>query len=91
MGKTTFRRSNRNKPAPKMYRRFENAMLTAIIPATVLVLQGWGFQNDLIGTRAILIIGTALVAVIKGVGMMLSNGQDYVDVTPTEEKEDDNG
>jgi len=64
------------RPAPKWWRNFERGMLLVMIPATVLVLQSWKFDNELKATRLILIINVLLTAVIKFVGMMLVDTED---------------
>lgn len=65
------------KPAPLWWRRLERSLLIVFIPAAVIVVQSWGFDDDLKTARALLIINVVLTAVIKGVGMMLSNGEIY--------------
>lgn len=80
MAQTTFSPANIRKPAPKRWRKFEDGMLTLLIPAAVAIVQGYEFSNELLATRTILWINIGLVAVIKFVGMMLANGEDYAPV-----------
>lgn len=78
------------EPAPKWWRRLERAMLMAFIPATVTMIMSWKFEDELKATRLTLIISVGLVALIKGVGMMLSDGDDYVStVVNTDESKGD--
>lgn len=73
-----------NQPAPLWYRRFSNAMVALVIPAATALIDGWGL-TDLWETRALkLLIFTA--AVIKGVGVLLGNGQYYADRTSEQER-----
>lgn len=71
--------ANSRRPAPKFYRKFENMMIIVLIPAIVFVINDWGFANELKAKRILLIVGTLLPAVIKGVGMIMANGDDYVE------------
>lgn len=68
---------NINKPAPRLYRKFENALLILIIPAIVMVLTNWGFKDEVLLNRLILIVNVLLVAIIKGIGMIIANGEVY--------------
>jgi len=52
-------------------------MLTLLIPAAVAIVQGYEFSNELLDTRTILWINVGMVAVIKFIGMMLANGEEY--------------
>jgi hypothetical protein len=62
-------------------------MLLVMIPATVLVLQSWKFDNELKATRIILVVNVLLTAVIKFIGMMLVDTEDnYVsNLTPSDQ------
>ena len=66
-----------HKPAPKGWRRFENAMLLAIIPAATTMVQSWGFKDETMALRLNLLIAVGLSAIIKGIGMIVSNGETY--------------
>ena len=65
-----------SRPAPKWWRNFERGMLLVMIPATVLVLQSWKFNDELQATRIILIVNVAMTALIKFIGMMLVDTDD---------------
>ncbi len=74
----TFNKGNVGKPAPKWWRKLENGMLMILIPSVVAVLMGWGFKDEAFANKLILLINTGVVALIKFVGVMLANGDDYV-------------
>lgn len=64
-----------SKPAPLNYRRFMNAYIIVIMPALTAFIATWGFAAE---TQAKL--GTLMVlsgAFVKGMGMLLGNGQIY--------------
>lgn len=81
---TTFSSSNSGKPAPKWWRKLENGLLMVLIPATVAILMGWGFKDEAHVNKLILMINTGFVAVIKFVGMMLANGEEYIQTNKDE-------
>lgn len=81
MAKITISRSNVNYTAPKKWRKIENALLIAILPAIVLVLTNWGFSDEKQLNRILLIVSTLLPALIKGIGLILADDE--------EEKKDD--
>ena len=85
MEKVTFKKSNVNRPAPHWWRKLENGLLMILIPAVVAMLMGWGFDDESKANRVILLINTGLVALIKFVGVMLANGEEYV----TKKEEED--
>lgn len=62
-----------DRPAPLFYRRFTNAMIIFIIPAAVLLVQGWGGLSDRALNRWMLILAF-IPPLIKGVGVMIGNG-----------------
>lgn len=66
------------KPAPKTWRKFENAMLIMLIPAGIAILQGWGFKDVALANKLMLLISTGLTAIIKAVGYFIANGEEYV-------------
>lgn len=77
-----------SRPAPRWWRNFERGMLLVMIPASVLVLQSWKFDDELHATRIILIVNVALTALIKFVGMMLVDTEDnYVSNLPSSEQQ----
>lgn len=73
MAKISVNQNNINNPAPKLWRKIENILLILIIPSVVLVLTNWGFKNEILLNRLLLIINILLVAVIKGIGMFLAD------------------
>lgn len=88
MSNITFSRKNKNKPAPEFWRKLENVLLMLIIPSVVTVLMGWGFQDEAMLNKIVLLVNTLLVALIKAIGVFLANGQIY---TKEMLKEDDGG
>ena len=72
-------------PAPKSYRKFENAYAVLIAPALVGAIQGWGL-SDSVANKAMIIL-TLSVAVVKGIGMMSRNGEVYATSSTTETTE----
>lgn len=77
MEKISINLSNMSKPAPKGYRKFENAYTLILAPALIAVIQSWGL-SDLQANRAMIIL-TFSVAVVKFLGMILANGQQYTE------------
>jgi hypothetical protein len=86
MARVTVSRKNMYRPAPKSWRKFEDGMLMILIPASVAVIMGWGFSDEAYVNKLTLLINTGLVALIKFVGKMLANGEEYAPV-----KKDDGG
>lgn len=84
MANTSFKASNFSKPAPRWWRKLEDGLLMILIPAIVAMLMGWGFKDEAFANKIILLINTGVVAVIKFIGKMLANGEDYM---PTEKTE----
>lgn len=86
MAATTFKKDNASRPAPKWWRKLEDGLLMILIPATVAVLLGWGFKDEALLTKITLLINVGLVALIKFIGKMLANGEDYISTKnkPTE-------
>lgn len=82
---TTFTAKNRHKPAPKQWRKFENGMLMILIPAATLMIQGWGFKDQALATKLNLFVSTGLVALIKFIGVMIANGEDYAPSAPKQD------
>lgn len=89
MGQTTIKVSNVNKPAPRWWRKLDDAVLFIIIPITTLVLQGWGFKPEQQKNvdRANLIVAVALPIFMKGMGKILANGEEYAKTLVSDEKE----
>lgn len=78
MANVTVSTSNANRPAPKWWRKLENGLLMVLIPAIVAILMGWGFADEAFANKLILLINTGIVALVKFIGMMLANGDDYL-------------
>lgn len=64
-----------SKPAPLGYRKFANAYTIMFTPAFAGFIAGWGF-SDGIQKKALVILAFS-VALVKGLGMVLGNGQIY--------------
>lgn len=64
-----------DRPAPLWYRRFSNAMIFAIIPAASSFVEDWGLGD--VTEKRLLHGFIFLAALIKGIGLMLGNGQNY--------------
>ena len=64
-------------PAPKGYRKFENGFFMFLAPTITAVIQGWGFEDQLMTIRANLIAVVTLGALIKFVGYLIANGEVY--------------
>lgn len=73
----TFSSKNFSKPAPKWWRKLEDGLLMILIPAVVAVVMGWGFSDEGFVNKLTLLINTGLVALIKFIGKMLANGEEY--------------
>lgn len=78
MAQITFNKSNIHKPAPKGYRRFENAYIMVLAPAIIGLIQSWGL-TDQVANRATLIV-TFSMGLCKFIGFMIANGEDYAPV-----------
>ena len=72
----TASRKNTRRPAPSLYRKFENAYFIALAPAIGGLILGWGF-TDIVANRLTLLV-VVFSALVKGMGMVLANGEDYV-------------
>lgn len=64
-----------DKPAPLWYRRLSNAMIIFVIPGAVGLLQGWGLSDKVLNHWMLVL--AFLPAAIKGLGVILGNGQIY--------------
>lgn len=62
-------------PAPRGWRKFENAYIVAFAPALMGAVQSWGLSDKMANRLMILI--TLSAAMIKGIGMIISNGEVY--------------
>lgn len=73
------------RPAPRGYRKFENAMIIMFIPTATAMVQGWGFDNELMATRLNLLIAVGIAGIVKGIGMLIANGEVYQQQTDDNE------
>jgi hypothetical protein len=65
-----------NSPAPLGFRRFTNATILCFIPMVTGIIQGIPLGD---GSRNYWMIGlTAIPVLLKGIGMVLGNGQEFV-------------
>lgn len=90
MGKISVSTKNGNKPAPKGYRKFEDAMLIIFIPTCTAMIQGWGFEDELFVTRLNLLVAVGLVGMIKFLGRILANGEMYAPVDDEQNQDQEN-
>ena len=84
MPETKIGLSQVEKPAPLWYRRISNALIMFIVPGAIGLVTGWGLP-DKVANRWLMVLGF-LPALIKGIGMLLGNGQIY---TPSNQQIDD--
>lgn len=64
------------RPAPKWWRNLERGLLLMLIPAATVIIQSWGFKDEMLALKINLIVNTGLTAVIKFIGMMLVDTED---------------
>ncbi len=83
MPETKFGLSQVEKPAPLWYRRLTNATIVAFIPMYVGIVQVVPISD--VKRNILMVIATSVPFLLKGVGMLLGNGQVYV---PSNEKID---
>ncbi len=72
-----------DKPAPLLYRRITNALIIFIITAAAALVSGWGLSEKL-QNRWLLVLAF-LPAVIKGVGVIIGNGEYIKTYAPDKE------
>lgn len=75
MPETKVGLSQLDKPAPLWYRRLTNAMITCFLPGYVTVVQVVPMSD--VARNIWMCIGAAIPFLLKGVGMLLGNGQVY--------------
>jgi hypothetical protein len=63
--------NNVNSPAPKKWRRFENAYFAALAPVIAATISGWGLA-DAVANKALLVL-SFVGGLIKFVGMFLAD------------------
>lgn len=77
--------NNMDTPPPKVWRRFTNAMIMFFLPMVTGIVQGVPMPDT---TRNVWMIGIVAVPfLLKGIGMILGNGEVYADISqvkPTE-------
>lgn len=75
----TISMSNMDRPAPKVYRRLVNATVMFFLPMITGIIQGVPMKHDI---RNIWMIGIVAVPfLLKGIGMILGNGEVYADIS----------
>lgn len=72
-----------SKPAPLGYRKFMNAYIIVVMPALTSFIAAWGFSTAIQAKLGILLVLTG--AFVKGMGMVLGNGQVYTPSNQTVE------
>ena len=77
MGNVTI---DTTKPAPKGWRKFENAFIIFISPAISGLIMGWGL-SDGTANKLMLLLGF-VVSLVKATGYFLANGEEYKPVEP---------
>lgn len=76
---------NVDHPAPKWYRRFANAYIIFFTPALTGLAQGLRMSDE---TRNVwMLILVAMPFFLKGIGMMLGNGEVYADISQVKKTE----
>lgn len=78
MAQITASLNNRHKPAPRGWRKFENAYFMALAPALLGAIQSWGLSDDKANKGMIIL--TLFGAAIKFTGFIIANGEDYAPV-----------
>lgn len=75
MANITISKDSIHKPAPRGWRKFENAYFMALAPALLGAIQSWGLSDDKANKGMIIL--TLFGAAIKFVGFIISNGEEY--------------
>lgn len=83
MAETKFGLNQVEKPAPLWYRRLTNATILSFIPAYVGIVQAVPMSDS--KRNILMCVAAAVPFVLKGVGMLMGNGQVY---QPSNEKTD---
>lgn len=76
---------NFDKPAPRAYRRFVNATILFFVPMLTGMVQGATMSNEWRNNLMVAIV--AIPFLLKGIGMMLGNGEVYADVSQIKQSE----
>lgn len=85
MADTKFGLDQMDKPAPLWYRRFSNGMIMFIIPGGVGVVQG--LTMSAASRNVLMLVLAFLPALLKGIGVMMGNGQYYTPSNETIDKD----
>jgi hypothetical protein len=83
MAETKFGLSQVEKPAPLWYRRLTNATILSFIPAYVGIVQAVPMADS--KRNILMCVAAAVPFVLKGIGMLMGNGQIF---QPSNEKTD---
>lgn len=75
MSKTTFRRSNISKPAPRWFRKLKKAIGILTIAANAMIAQ-WGLP-DASTLKLQLWCTIGIGALLEALEIMLANGEEY--------------
>lgn len=76
---------NMDRPAPRIYRRFTNATILFFLPMLTGLIQSLTMSDE---NRNIFMVGiTAIPFLLKGIGMMLGNGEVYADISQVKDSE----
>lgn len=84
MPEVKFGLNQTEKPAPLFWRRLTNAVILSFVPAYVGMVQALPMTDD--KRNIFMCVGTAIPFVMKGIGMLLGNGQEYA---PSNQKIDE--
>lgn len=77
--------ANIERPAPRWYRRFVNATILFFIPMMTGVVQGLTMSSE---TRNVWMVAiVAIPFLLKGIGMILGNGEVYADISQIKQSE----
>jgi hypothetical protein len=80
MAGTTIKLSNGSKPAPRWFRKTKRA-LTILADTAVIMMLSMGFAEN---SFIMLWCRVGLSGVLMALETILANGEDYVEVTPTD-------
>jgi hypothetical protein len=67
-----------DSPAPKGFRNFRRAWNIALVPAIAATISGWGFANDSLVNRLLLLL-SLVSAIVNAVDMFLGSDDVIVD------------
>lgn len=83
--KTKWGLDQMSRPAPLWYRRLTNAMIVCFIPAFVAAVQTIPMSAD--AKNICMCIATGIPFIMKGIGMVMGNGQFYSPSNETIDKQ----